>query len=338
MTSPARRFVGLDAIRFVCAYMVVSSHTPSILPSLRELGRAAELVGKVLRDTINGPAAVIVFFVISGFCIHWPYRNGERIGLDYFVRRYIRIGVPLGAALLISPFLGVTPADLVESVLWSLHCELIYYTLYPLLSVVAKRVGWRALVAATFAAALLLAIASPTPSGNYSSDDLFHASVLGLPCWLIGCMLAERQSFPIPSAGSIWLWRCAVFIGSIATLELRFHTALHFDVTLNFFAILVGYWLIRELGYGQKNAPWRWLEQAGAWSYSLYVLHPAASLVGVKLFPSWSYTAQWLVRMPLTLGICYLFYRAVERPSHQLARFAASALRAPAVSESAPLA
>jgi len=24
----------------------------------------------------NGPAAVIVFFVISGFCIHFPNRNG----------------------------------------------------------------------------------------------------------------------------------------------------------------------------------------------------------------------------------------------------------------------
>jgi peptidoglycan/LPS O-acetylase OafA/YrhL len=124
----------------------------------------------------------------------------------------------------------------------------------------------------------------------------------------------------------------------VLTLELRFHTRVHFDVSLNFFAILVFFWLARELGYGQKSPPWSWLERAGAWSYSLYVMHPAASLLSERVLPTVSSGAEWLLRFPLTLGVCYLFYLAVEKPSHRLARAAATALRPPVVARVPPLA
>lgn len=335
--ADSRRFAGLDAIRFVCAYIVVIGHSPSFVPYLSRLGRTPEIVGKILRDTINGPAAVIVFFVISGFCIHWPYRNGERIGFDYFVRRYIRIGIPLCAALLVSPYFGLAASDLAESVLWSLYCELVYYSIYPLLVRASRRVGWRTLTAVTFLVAFSWAIASPTPTGNYSTSNVLRSSVFGLPCWLMGCHLAESQ-LRLTSTGNIWRWRCAVFLGSILTLELRFHTRVHFDLTLNFFGILVLCWLLRELEHGRTNPPWSWLERAGAWSYSLYIMHPATGRLPEKLFPSLSSGAQWLLRIPLTLGGCYLFYLAVERPSHRLARFLANALRGPVAARVPPLA
>lgn len=331
------RFAGLDAIRFVCAYMVVTSHTPSILPYLQRYGRIAETVGKILRDSVNGPAAVVIFFVISGFCIHFPYRTGQRIGIDYFVRRYLRIGVPLCAALLVSPYFGIPAADLGNSVLWSLYCELVYYSVYPLLARAARRASWRALTAVAFLAALSWAIVSPVPFGNYTTNNLLRSSVVGLPCWLMGCLLADKPP-ATPSTGNIWVWRCAVFIASVATLELRFHSPVHFDVSLNFFAVLVTYWLFRELGHGRMHAPWPWLERAGAWSYSLYVMHPAAGRLPEMLFPNASFGMHWLLRIPLILATCYLFYLAVERPSHRLARLAATSLRRPAAASVPPLA
>lgn len=283
-----------------------------------------------MRDSVNGPAAVIVFFVISGFCIHWPYRMGERIGIDYFVRRYVRIGVPLCAAFLISPYFGLSSLDLGNSVLWSLYCELVYYSIYPLLARAARRVGWRTLTVLAFLLAFWWAIVSPNPTGNYTTANLVRSSATGLPCWLMGCLLAERQFSEVPGARGIWLWRCAVFIASVVTLELRFHTPVHFDVSLNFFGILVMYWLFRELNHCRTQPPWAWLERAGAWSYSLYILHPAASHLPEKLLPGAAPGLLWLVRIPLTLAVCYLFYLVAERPSHRLARLAASMLRRPA--------
>src|ERR1700737_465476 len=49
----------------------------------------------------NAPAAVIFFFVISGFCIHFPNRNGVvmRSWKLYYARRYLRTLIPMMAAL-----------------------------------------------------------------------------------------------------------------------------------------------------------------------------------------------------------------------------------------------
>ncbi len=336
--STPRRFAGLDAIRFVCAFTVLMGHMPSFQSFLEPYGHRAVIIGKLLRDTINGPAAVIVFFIISGFCIHAPYRTSPRIGLEYFVRRYLRIGIPLAAALLISPYFGVTVADLVKSVLWSLYCELVYYTAYPLLARAGRRWGWPVLVAIAFVPAFVVGLVWPSPFGDYPTANIWHDTVLGLPCWLMGCLLAERTVFTTPSRAKIWLWRGLVFAASVFTLELRFHTRVHFDVSLNFFGLLVLAWLARELAYGQSRSPWAWLERAGAWSYSLYVMHPAASRLTELLFPTLSSGTHWLIRIPLTLSACYLFYLAIEKPSHRLARAAASALRPPAASSVPPLA
>jgi peptidoglycan/LPS O-acetylase OafA/YrhL len=325
--SQGKRFAGLDAIRFVCAFTVVMSHAPSSLRFLSNAASPLVFAAKVARDLFNGPAAVIVFFVISGFCIHWPYRDGEHIGLDYFARRYIRICVPLGAVLVISPYFGVPATELMKTVLWSLYCELVYYTIYPLLTRIAARFGWERLTIVTFVAALLWVLVHPNPSGNYATDNVVTASLIGLPCWLMGCVVASRRLPAMPSTRSIWLWRAAIFFLSLVALELRFHSPLHHDLTLNFFGILVMYWVSRELSYHENTRPWSWLERAGAWSYSLYIFHGPASRLPRMLFPHWSEAADWLARTPLTLASCYVFYRLFESPSHRLARRVAEAVR-----------
>jgi len=323
-----QRLAGLDAVRFVCALIVVIGHNPPSWRFLGSAGHGAVLVAKLARDMTSGPAAVIVFFVISGFCIHWPHRgNSQPIGADYFLRRYIRIGAPLGAALLVSPYFGISSGELLGSVLWSLYCELIYYTIYPILLRIATRLSWEHLVVVAFAAATAWVVARPNPSGNYTSASVFSDSVIGLPCWLLGCLMAERKLPAVPSTRKIWLWRALVYCTSILALELRFHSFVHYDLSLNFFGILVMYWLSRELSYHQAKRPWQWLERAGAWSYSLYLFHLAGIELPAKLFRHWSEGAQWVVRTPITLVACYLFYLVFERPSHRLARLAAGAVR-----------
>jgi peptidoglycan/LPS O-acetylase OafA/YrhL len=251
------------------------------------------------------------------------------------VRRYIRIGGPLCGALLISPYLGIGAEFLLKGVLWSLYCELVYYTVYPAVRRAARRFGWELLTIAAFAAAFCLAIVHPERYGNYSSGNVFWDSLLGLPCWLMGCVLAERPRRSVPTTKKLWLMRSGVFLASVGVLELRFHSPLHSDLTLNFFAVLTLYWLSLELSYygTGKHAPWALLERAGTWSYSLYVFHLAANNLPVVLFPSMSDLGRALVRMPLTLAACYLFYLLIERPSHRLARLAARAF-APAASGS----
>jgi peptidoglycan/LPS O-acetylase OafA/YrhL len=69
------RVQGLDSIRF-SALVVVLFHFGLISRSYLGTdprGLAAVSRG-ILGSLFDGPAAVIVFFVISGFCIHFPFR------------------------------------------------------------------------------------------------------------------------------------------------------------------------------------------------------------------------------------------------------------------------
>ena len=65
--------------------------------------------------------------------------------------------------------------------------------------------------AVSFVIALLLAATNPRAK-DYPSWGLGLNWVLGLPCWLLGCELAERSAPGLPAGPtSIWRWRIAVW-------------------------------------------------------------------------------------------------------------------------------
>src|SRR5262249_38787338 len=97
-SSGRLRINGLDSIRFILACWVAIGHI-GLFPLFEGVDTASKL-GWLLKGlynaSVNGPAAVIVFFVISGFCIHFPFRNGDFPRLArYYPRRYFRILTPL---------------------------------------------------------------------------------------------------------------------------------------------------------------------------------------------------------------------------------------------------
>jgi peptidoglycan/LPS O-acetylase OafA/YrhL len=101
---------GLDTIRFFCALWVVMGHfgapplpafiDKSTLPGLLTIG--------IYNNLTSGPAAVIVFFVISGLCIHFPHAVTLSIpnGGTYLVRRYLRIVPPMLVAIAIAQWIA----------------------------------------------------------------------------------------------------------------------------------------------------------------------------------------------------------------------------------------
>jgi peptidoglycan/LPS O-acetylase OafA/YrhL len=171
-TSPStiRHVAGLDSIRFICASWVLFGHL-GFFPLTDSFDRATR-VGYVVRGFFGnlfcGPAAVIVFFVISGFCIHYPYRDGRPLALKaYYSRRYVRIFVPMVAAIALGVPLRLHLEFLNDSILWSLLAEEIYYFLYPLAFVpLRRRAGWRPIIAVAYALSLLVALTNPY-AGNY---------------------------------------------------------------------------------------------------------------------------------------------------------------------------
>lgn len=324
--SQRKRIRGIDSLRFVLACIVTIGHTGAfpLLEGIDTSSKIGWLIHGLYGATINGPAAVIVFFVISGFCIHYQYRNGESLHLlRYYPRRYLRILLPLTAGIGVAHFLGIALPLFDDSILWSIVCEEIYYLIYPLLLRIGRRDGWGSLLMISFVMAIIVACTNIT-AGDYPSYGWQLNWLLGLPCWLLGCKLAENSdSLCLPvSARSIWSWRFVVWFTSGALLGLRFHSPIGFPHTLNYFAILSYYWLQQEIRYFRHVNPLPLLEWGGKWSYSLYLIHLPGNVLYHQInVPNLGFILNWFLRFTWTIGCSYIFYLLIEKPSHSFARW-----------------
>lgn len=322
------RIKGLDSIRFVCALWVFFGHgaAPEI-PNPFPDGSIAEFALRGFYNNLwSGPSAVIIFFIISGFCIHFPFAGSDKpVPLkQFYSRRFIRLCIPVAIAIPLGSRLGVQLTFFDLTILWSLLAEFIYYLCYPLLRLAHLRFrSWKQLLICAYLVALVIAATNPT-AGNYPSYGPALNWLLGLPCWLLGCQLADKVkqgNHPSVATRSIWAWRAAILLAACICSVLRFHSPIGYPWTLNLFAIPATLWLAREISYRRQQPPPALLEWAGLWSYSLYLIHVIAQEFYVARFtPSKELGLSWLAMLAFVLAACYLFYLLIEKPSHMLAR------------------
>jgi hypothetical protein len=179
------RVLGLDALRFWLAFVVFMGH--GAWASYLDLGdfKFGSLIKGFLANAACGPAAVTVFFVVSGFCIHFPYRSGTKQLPDlgsFLVRRWVRTLVPLGIAYLVA--FGLTARwDALTMVVWSLVCEEIYYLLYPSLLSGSRKIGWPKLLAGSMVAALAVILTKPDTVMIWTYGYAL-TWIVGLASWL----------------------------------------------------------------------------------------------------------------------------------------------------------
>ena len=253
-----------------------------------------------------GWAGVAVFFVISGFCIHFSFCRWPDWRV-FFLRRFFRIypayvAAVLFCALLITRVLHFHPEDpafgmgrqivyhllLIQNLndqayyginpaFWSIAVEVQLYLLYPLLLWLVSRVGWRrTLIGLAVLEGLLRGWLAAVSLTTDHSPPMW---LIGLPfcywfSWAVGAAIAEAQ-FNGRSSGfarqSLWFW--TVLAGAayvIKPLE---------PFAFTFFAMLTATFIARRLARTPGDRPprtSRWYKELtvlGIWSYSLYLLH-----------------------------------------------------------------
>jgi peptidoglycan/LPS O-acetylase OafA/YrhL len=334
VTGKAERgahFAVLDALRFVLALWVAIGHY-GVFPLFARAETASKFgtfVARAWSTVVFGTPAVIVFFVISGFCIHLPFQGEKKLAVGrYYLRRYTRILIPVAGALCVYRLMGQKltflgeHSILWESPLWSLACEEIYYAAYPLLRVTRKLVGWKVLLPTAFAAGVGTA-ATHIHSVTWHDFGPIGTSLILLPVWLLGALLAEQsEGLPrLESGTQIWLWRFAIWLGCWSSEMLHFKAKIPYTQTMVWFGVLAYFWVKKEIEYSGSRAPNKYLVAAGAWSYSLYLMHAQGmELFGKLPIPYLGYILSWCLTMAFSLGTAYVFYRVVEKPSHELAR------------------
>ncbi|OAJ52545.1 acyltransferase [Paraburkholderia ginsengiterrae] len=371
--SNLKKSLKLDAIRFLAAFWVLMYHFRP--PAFKELlPHRLAFLGSALWSgstaLFAGPAAVIVFFVISGYCIHSAYQRDVTLKpISYYASRFVRIGLPLVILLcLVQPL--PTGQNYLESVLWSLYCEMVYYAVYPLLRAHFRYIGEMivgcAIVAGVMVAVVRLIGHPACHSCVYETYGVPGTALLYAAGWISGCLIAETQRnstrFNVRSAYSpltmlirrgldmstrflshhlvalrvtvVMAGAAIMILLSGSSLKPAFVPLVTPDITLPLFQFLAAIWIATETVTPSASSIWSKLAALGAWSYSLYLCHKMAlALLEMTQFDATSRFA-WFVQVALAFVISYAFYRLVERPSHgvsqRLRKYTSDAPPAPA--------
>jgi peptidoglycan/LPS O-acetylase OafA/YrhL len=339
------RYPVLDALRFVLAFWVAVGHYQMfpLFAGVADTTPFGHFLTHGWDTLVFGTPAVIVFFVISGFCIHIPFIGDKKLAVGrYYARRYTRILIPVAAALCVYRLSGQKlrfwgeHSVLWESPLWSLLCEEIYYAAYPLLRYLRRVAGWTVLLSCSFVAGTGIALTNVHAASWHPFGPLGTATIL-LPVWLLGALLAEQAATlpALDSAARIWMWRAAAWAGCWSCEMLHFKAKISYTLTMIGFGAIAYFWVKKEIEYSRHHAPNKYLVAAGAWSYSLYLMH----VQGMELYawlriPFLGYIPTWCLTMLSSLLFAYVFYALVERPSHRLARSIKLERAAPSVAAS----
>jgi len=320
----------LDSIRFICAIWVACSHGgyPPLTITFDKENTIEWLINGIYTSLFCGPAAVIIFFLISGFCIHYPYRESwhKKNILPFIMARVTRISAPIICAAVIVKLIGFNTSLFYLLIGWSIVCELSYYIFYPFLrSLINKKAGWLKFLIFSYTPTVLVFWFYPLNLVNYPGVGVYMVVALGLPCWILGLILSfsiDEQPTNYQVTG-ISLWCHRIFIFSIAFLchVFALQEIVGHPFTLNFFAIAAFFWLEKEILFYLNRTPISSLENFGKASYSIYLMHGLPpfliSIFTKDIGPMEKFLSYWIILVMLVL----IFYFLVEKPTHILSRY-----------------
>jgi peptidoglycan/LPS O-acetylase OafA/YrhL len=306
-THSSRRLVYIDAARGCAALSVAVSH----FNIGQGLSNATGLATFEMLSWPGNTIAVPLFFVISGFSVHYAERgklskwsDKPSLLFGYLHRRIWRIYPPYLAALILALLIGllqgknISSGDLVSHltlthhlyssyfnsvnvVFWSIGVEVCLYALYPIALMLTEKLGFftasaTILVASTVSALIFAIHATPSLVGLWFFPNLFFG-------WWMGSILAENHLQNIFSIRHPKWWTIGALIFLLYLVISKAATFYQFlwPFSIPILVILcawpLSFLLILEQLDADRSHKNRDLTRVLAWlggiSYSLYLVH-----------------------------------------------------------------
>ena len=344
--------MGVDLLRGVAILMVLVYHAFT-----SEYGRYYKWKGLVAKLRFPNPesvllypvsfgwSAVALFFVISGFCIHYSYlRNGSSIvWRDYAIRRFWRIYPAYLAALLfffgfgffatrfpqwanlglhLTFFHNLFPQTLMayNPSFWSLATEVQFYLLYPLFLFLHGRVGIGRLLIGLLALSLLWRCGIYAMAGSPRSTltNLTAMPMMSWVDWALGAWVAERYYHgkkPLPRKA---LWALLAVAGMVLASLTR-PTLLFCFLFASVASVFLLEWALHR-SFGRQWY-WRILLFFGTVSYSLYLWHqPLFPVIRNYCGGHFHPALAWFLAFAAVVLAGWISYRLIEAPGMSLGR------------------
>ena len=350
----------VDALRGFAAMWVILFHSRATLwVGFVQLQKTPELYSPLDRwlawlslPAACGGSAVMLFFLISGFCIHLPYAaNSRSFGFKHYaIRRSLRIMPPYLFAVLLTYVLewlafglgGNAPTGflhisrvafltqnygpgqpLTNPSLWSLPVEIELYIAYVALFICSRAVKMR-LTTMIVATGSLFATVDNLRGNTIWDGNFLHFWAI----WWCGALLAEGWK-----RGSLSVfrpWNAALFLGAAIIALIGTYCGwpvglMHYLWALVYFHML---WLALLYPQSIHRLPVgcvRVMVGLGTVSYSAYLIHyPVFAFAGYLWQRCYGEKpASFLVPLGFSVLIwplAWLFWKRCEWPFHQLAQ------------------
>jgi peptidoglycan/LPS O-acetylase OafA/YrhL len=348
-----RHVAALDVLRGIAAMVVLIGHCTLVYGLPLEVRRVADIV-------LNQRAAVLIFFVLSGYVLTYAWlrlRDEPRAYFRFYLRRFFRLMPALWAAtalalilLLAFPldpaagrysewmhhsyqqvgagramrsFMGIDNAVVPPT--WTITVEILGSIMMPLLVGILSR---RAAIVWVFIAVLVLV--SLTVAEWYSRAS-FLAFVLQFACGVALALSLEtrvvRRRKALAAAGLVLLFASrpllwVLITGDLQPIEYRVNAALP-----ALFETVGAVLLIAALASGEADRTLlasRPMRALGHWSYGIYLIHfPVLRMVAYALPPMAPLAATLilaLVTITVTCVLAMLLFKYVEAPGIALGK------------------
>jgi peptidoglycan/LPS O-acetylase OafA/YrhL len=305
-----------------------------------------------------GSEAVLVFFVLSGYVLAGPVMRTGNSWARYYVQRLPRLYLPVWGAILFVVLIGlvvprenaplgslwlrvhhpVTPdsmlqnallifgTDSLNSPLWSLRWEVYFSLLLP----VYVFIVWLACRSAAGTLVLTAALLATIVTGIETSQEPLRY----LPVFALGMIMYVRREWLARAAGALDRARPAGWVvttvaamlfltapwtaSNVHWLPAQASWALH---GLQIVGAMLAVFVASSCQGARKVLAGRVVLWLGTRSFSLYLIHePIVVAVGYAQGGTGPVWATFGISLAVALVLTEVFFRVVEKPSHQLAK------------------
>ena len=297
--------------------------------------------------------AILLFFLISGFCIHYPNTNFTRklCWKTYFIRRFLRIYPTFFCAILTSAVLSYIfhsvwddkdwnlnrmfavitlsqnyPPDigqfLTNPSLWTIPLEFEFYILYPLVFFFMAKTRFMILSIIAF---IISAFAVHLSRGGM--PWLTFTALFFWPSWILGAWIAQlnrKEQLARIKLSFYFITITLILVIALISSHEKWHSWIQYSCWTAFYFLFFIVCLMRAefitsiLGKKIfKSISW-----IGSISFSLYLIHfPFFKLFGYLHRSFWgekpvNFLTTIFYLLPVVF-IAWLFYKWIENPIHK---------------------